>query len=127
MGDGELRIVCFDLMAEWISADKYAASIVPYQAFKTADGDVLLGGGNDRLYGILCDKLGNPEWKVDERFVTNSQRVKNRSTLEALIESETRTKTTQEWLDVLHGSGMPYAAVNDIQGTLTHEHGTVML
>ena len=114
-------------MTNCICADKSLASIVPYQAFKTADGDILLGGGNDRLYGVLCDKLGKPEWKTDERFVTNSQRVKNRSILEGLIESETRTKTTQAWLDVLHGSGMPYAAINDIQGTLNHEHGKVIL
>jgi succinate--hydroxymethylglutarate CoA-transferase len=32
------------------------------------------------------------------------------------------TKTTQEWLDVFEGKGMPYAAVNDVLGTLTHEH-----
>ncbi|KAL8709395.1 MAG: hypothetical protein Q9225_007455 [Loekoesia sp. 1 TL-2023] len=97
-------------------------SIVPYQSFKTRDGDILLGGGNDRLFGILCDKLGKPEWKTDERFNTNSVRVANRVTLEALIEAETRTKTTGQWLDLLNESGMPYAAVNDIQATLNHEH-----
>lgn len=99
------------------------ASIVPYRAFKTADGDLLLGGGNDRLYGILCDKLGKPEWKVDERFFTNSVRVENRHTLESLIEAETKKQTTDTWLAVLEGSGMPYAAINDIQGTLNHRHG----
>ncbi|KAL8644321.1 MAG: hypothetical protein Q9210_007311 [Variospora velana] len=97
-------------------------SIVPYRSFKTRDGDVLLGGGNDRLFGILCDKLGKPEWKTDERFNTNSVRVANRITLEALIEAETRSKTTEEWLRLLDESGMPYAAVNDIQATLSHEH-----
>ncbi|KAL9613177.1 MAG: hypothetical protein Q9167_002254 [Letrouitia subvulpina] len=105
-----------------ISAKMFEASIVPYRSFKTRDGDVLLGGGNDRLFGILCDRLGKPEWKSDERFATNSTRVENRVALEALIEAETRTKTTKEWLDVLNESGMPYAAVNDIQGTLNHEH-----
>jgi succinate--hydroxymethylglutarate CoA-transferase len=50
-------------------------------------------------------------------------RVKNRVELEELIEAETRKKTTQEWLDVLEGSGMPYAAINDIQDTLKHSHG----
>ena len=40
-----------------------------------------------------------------------------------MIEEKTRTKTTEEWLDILDQSGMPYAAVNDIQGTLNHEHG----
>lgn len=100
------------------------ASIVPYKGFATRDGNVLLGGGNDRLFGVLCEKLGKPEWTNNEKFSTNSARVENRIELEALIEAETRTKTTKEWLDVLEGSGMPYAAVNDIQGTLNHEHGT---
>lgn len=97
-------------------------SIVPYRAFKTADGDILVGGGNDRLYGILCERLGKPEWIKDERFVTNAVRVKHRDLLERMIEEETVKKTTQEWLEALDGSGMPYAAINDIQGTLQHEH-----
>jgi succinate--hydroxymethylglutarate CoA-transferase len=99
------------------------ASIVPYKGFKTKDGDILLGGGNDRLYGVICQKLGKPEWIKDERFVTNNVRVKNRVELEDLIEAETIQKTTQEWLDILEGSGMPYAAINDIQATLNHTHG----
>ncbi|MCJ1412229.1 hypothetical protein MMC19_006322 [Ptychographa xylographoides] len=97
-------------------------SIVPYQAFKTADGDILLGGGNDRLFGVLCDRLGKPGWKTDERFMTNSLRVKNRTVLEDLIETTTKSRPTSDWLQILDESGMPYAAVNDIQGTLNHEH-----
>lgn len=100
-------------------------SIVPYQGFKTKDGDILLGGGNDRLFGVLCNKLGKPEWAKDGNYSTNSARVKNRIALEALIEAETKQKTTAEWLEVLDESGMPYAAVNDIQGTLKHEHGNL--
>lgn len=41
-----------------------------------------------------------------------------------MIEETTQQKTTQEWLEIFEGSGMPYAAVNDIQGTLNHKHGT---
>lgn len=98
-------------------------SIVPYKGFETADGSVMLGGGNDRLFGVLCDRLQKPEWKADPKFITNAQRVANRDLLEELITTITKTKTTQEWLDVLDGSGMPYAAVNDIEGTMKHEHG----
>ena len=97
-------------------------SIVPYQSFKTRDGDILLGGGNDRLFRILCEKLGKPEWATDDKFITNTVRVLNRVELEKLIEAETKKKTTAEWLNMLQGSGMPYAAVNDIQRTLHHEH-----
>ena len=97
-------------------------SIVPYKGFKTLDGDIMLGGGNDRLFGIICDKLGRPEWKSDERFVTNDVRVQHRQVLEDMIEKITTTKTTKEWLGVLEGSGMPYAAINDVKDTLEHEH-----
>ncbi|PVI07365.1 caib/baif family protein-like protein [Periconia macrospinosa] len=97
-------------------------SIVPYKAFATLDGDILLGGGNDRLYGILCARLGKPEWASDDRFKTNTLRVQNRDTLENLIESETRKKTTQDWLEILEGCGMPYAPINDVANTLSHEH-----
>ncbi|TDZ20802.1 Succinate--hydroxymethylglutarate CoA-transferase [Colletotrichum orbiculare MAFF 240422] len=97
-------------------------SIVPYRSFKTLEGDILFGGGNDRLYGILCDGLNKPEWKDDPKYKTNAQRVANRVELEALIEEITVTKTTEEWLQVFEGKGMPYAAVNDVQGALEHEH-----
>jgi succinate--hydroxymethylglutarate CoA-transferase len=77
---------------------------------------------------------------MDERFKTNAVRVANRDTLEDLIENETKQKTTQEWLEILEGCGMrksdlphvhmswltgtAYAAINDVQDTLNHEHGT---
>ncbi|CAK3820675.1 related to alpha-methylacyl-coa racemase [Lecanosticta acicola] len=97
-------------------------SIVPYKAFKTSDGDILLGGGNDRLFGVLCDKIGKPEWATDDKFKTNADRVKRRDELEDLIEGVTRSKTTEEWLKILEGSGMPYAPINDVKTTLEHEH-----
>lgn len=95
-------------------------SIVPYKGFETKDGDVMIGGGNDRLFGILCDKLKKPEWPTDPRFKTNGDRVKNRVVLEEMIAEVTRTKTTGQWLEVFEGSGMPYAAVNDVKDTLEH-------
>ncbi|TGO84721.1 hypothetical protein BPOR_0473g00050 [Botrytis porri] len=97
-------------------------SIVPYRSYKTKDGDVLFGGGNDRLFGLLCNGLGRPEWKEDPKFVINTARVAHREELDSSIEKITQDKTTKEWLDIFEGSGLPYAAINDIQGTLNHEH-----
>lgn len=95
---------------------------MPYKSFKTKDGDILFGGGNDRLFGVLCDGLGAPQWKEDAKFKTNADRVANRNELEGKIEAISSQKTTQEWLEVFEGSGMPYAAVNDVQDTLNHSH-----
>lgn len=97
-------------------------SIVPYKGFETKDGDIMLGGGNDRLFGVLCKRMGKEDWADDPRFKTNGDRVKNRDVLEEMITEVTKTKTTAEWLDVLEGSGMPYAAVNDVKDTLEHVH-----
>ncbi|RDW65037.1 hypothetical protein BP6252_10688 [Coleophoma cylindrospora] len=97
-------------------------SVVPYRAFKTSDGDFLVGGANDRLFGLLCIGLKKPEWASDERFVTNDRRVANRDILEAWIEEITMTKTTEQWLDIFDGTGLPYAKVNDLWDTLNHEH-----
>ncbi|KAG7121495.1 Succinate--hydroxymethylglutarate CoA-transferase like protein [Verticillium longisporum] len=97
-------------------------SVVPYRAFKSSDGDILFGGGNDRLFAILAKGLGRPEWATDDRFATNSARVKHRAVLEKWIEEVTRTKTTQEWLDIFDGTGLPYAKVNDLMDTTQHRH-----
>ncbi|KAI5777837.1 CoA-transferase family III domain-containing protein [Geopyxis carbonaria] len=96
-------------------------SIVPYESFPTKDGNILLGGGNDRLYGILCETIGEPLWASDSRFKTNALRVEHRHTLVPMIADKIKMKTTKQWLGIFNNSGMPYAPINDIQTTLSHE------
>ena len=110
------------------SNGKYAhfgtiASVVPYRSFKTSNGHFLVGAANDRLFGLFCAGLGKPEWATDKRFATNPDRVAHRDILEPWIEVVTKMKTTEEWLDIFEGTGMPYAKVNDLLDTVTHEHG----
>ncbi|OJJ60103.1 hypothetical protein ASPSYDRAFT_57558 [Aspergillus sydowii CBS 593.65] len=97
-------------------------SVVPYQSFATKDGDIFVGGANDRLFNILCTRLQKPEWASDPRFLTNTDRVTNRTALETLIEAETRKSTTSEWTKRFEGSGLPFAVVNDVKQTMEHEH-----
>lgn len=97
-------------------------SIVPYRGFKAKDGDIMIGCGNDKLFGILCDKLGKPEWKRDPRFVTNKDRVHNRDLLESMIADLVSEDTVSGWCARLEDSGMPYAPINDVLDSLNHEH-----
>jgi succinate--hydroxymethylglutarate CoA-transferase len=123
--DGAPRIVSlgFESFSAFSPVTKDCqASIVPYKGFKTRDGNIMIGGGNDRLFGVMCDRLSKPEWKTDPKFKTNNVRVENRKELESLIEEVTQTKKTKEWLAIFEGSGMPYAAINDVKDTLEHEH-----
>lgn len=60
------------------------ASIVPYQAFRTADGGwLVVGGGNDAQYRELCKRIGRLDLLDEEEYKTNAQRVKNRKRLVA--------------------------------------------
>lgn len=68
--------------------------------------------------------MGKQEWIDDERFAVNSARVEYRNILEPAIEEITMSKTTQEWLEIFDGTGLPYAKVNDLMDTLNHDHGT---
>jgi succinate---hydroxymethylglutarate CoA-transferase len=86
-------------------------SIVPYQGFRTANGMIMIGAGNDRQFVILCDGISRPDLSSNVKFLTNSLRVENREELLHAIQEELTKKSTEEWLDIFEGKGMPYAAI----------------
>ena len=85
----------------------------PYQAIRCADGYITLGAANDRLFERLADLLEHPEWKRDERFATDSQRVENREVLAAEIEKVTLEKTRSYWLEQLVRQDIPCGPINN--------------
>ena len=89
-------------------------SIVPYQTFPTADGNMLLAVGNDGQFERFCGVIGKPEWAKDERFATNKARVINREVLVPMISDVTRTKATVQWVDALEGKAVPCGPVNQM-------------
>jgi crotonobetainyl-CoA:carnitine CoA-transferase CaiB-like acyl-CoA transferase len=88
--------------------------LVPYQAFPSKDGHVVISAGTNKIYRELCAALGRPDLAEDQRFLTNQKRVQNRSTLVAEISKATSRRTTAEWLSKLEGAGVPCAPVNTI-------------
>ena len=48
-------------------------NLVPYQLFRTRDGALIAGAGNDRQFGALCAVLGVPDLATDNRFRTNAE------------------------------------------------------
>lgn len=90
------------------------ANIVPYKVMPAADGFFILAVGNDRQFKSFCDYAGAPELAEDPRFVTNSDRVKNREALYALLPEVTKRKTQQEWVDGLAGIHVPSGPVNSL-------------
>ncbi|HEX9396427.1 MAG TPA: CaiB/BaiF CoA-transferase family protein [Burkholderiales bacterium] len=89
-------------------------NIVPYQPFRSADGEVIVACGNDNLFRKFCDAAGCPELASDPRFATNGKRVENRKELTALIQKIFVKKKTAEWLPLLEAAGVPNGPINDV-------------
>ena len=89
-------------------------NIVPYQPFRSSDGEVIIACGNDNLFRRFCDAAGCPALAADTRFATNGKRVENRAELTRLIEEIFSRKTTAEWLPLLEYAGVPNGPINDI-------------
>jgi len=88
-------------------------SIVPYQTFEAGDGKFLLvAGGNDRLFKILCEVMDMEHLIIDPMYVSNTVRVENRETLVPIIQERLLTKPRDAWLSKLMESGFPCAPVN---------------
>lgn len=95
----------------------------PYQGFKTQDGFILIGAGNQKLWEKFClHVVHKPEWLTDERFLTNSIRAKNASQLEIEIEEILSEHPSSYWLDLLDASGVPSGPIYSYDQTLNDEH-----
>ncbi len=90
------------------------ANIVPYQSFQASDAWFVIAVGNDRQFERLCEVIDNPELAHDSRFVTNSDRVKNREELIDLLKPIFLEKTASEWLSALENAGIPCGPINTL-------------
>lgn len=97
-------------------------SLVPYQDFPTADGNMLLAIGNDGQFARFCAAAGQPGWSQDKRFATNTLRVANRAQLIPAMEAVTRTRTTADWVALLGDKAVPCGPINTVAQAFDDEH-----
>ena len=89
-------------------------NIVPYQAFQTADGYLMLAVGNDSQFANCCALLGCPEIAEDPRYSTNSARIENRDELIQIIAERLTDETTAYWLDQFASLHIPAGPINNL-------------
>jgi crotonobetainyl-CoA:carnitine CoA-transferase CaiB-like acyl-CoA transferase len=90
-------------------------NIVPYQAFATADGHIIIAIGNDAQFRQLCDAVGAPALSGDPRFQTNSSRVIHRGDLIPILEGLLAARPTKTWIALLEPTGVPCGPINTIE------------
>jgi CoA:oxalate CoA-transferase len=95
-------------------------SITPFEAFHTADGDLIIAAGNDGLFFKLAHALDRADLAANPLFKTNALRNQHQEALRAEIESVLRTKETCHWINVLEAAGVPCGPVNNVEQALSH-------
>ncbi|WP_299046521.1 CoA transferase [uncultured Tateyamaria sp.] len=105
-------------------------NIVPYDAFATSDGHVLVAVGNDSQFVRFCDAIGAPELGTDPRYATNLKRIENRVTLTAALTPLLAAMTKDDLLGKMHSVKVPGGPIHDVAEALKSDQakarGTVV-
>jgi len=99
-----------------------AAGIVPYQAFRTRSGWLVIAAGNDRIFASLCDVMTRPDLATDPRFLTNGDRVRNKHELLPLIEEFALRYDSDALSALLDNALIPNAPVREVREVVSDEH-----
>jgi len=68
-------------------------NLVPYETFRTADGELAVAVGGERQWPRLCEAIGLPGLAVDPRFASH---------------------TTADWAAILDRADIPWGPINDV-------------
>ena len=99
---------------------------MPFQAFETKTGPLIVAAGNDRLFAKLAAVLGHPEWPKDPRFATNAARVERKDALLPEIDAIFLTRSKGEWIDLLEAEGVPCAVINSLPDAVAHPQAVAL-
>jgi crotonobetainyl-CoA:carnitine CoA-transferase CaiB-like acyl-CoA transferase len=95
----------------------------PYQAYKTKDGYVTVGAGNNKLWKNFCTMvIDKPEWLVDPRFAKLSARLAHIDALEREIEAILMTQLTAHWVEKLDAADVPAGPVYGYEEIMNDPH-----
>lgn len=97
-------------------------NLVPYQAFQTSDGNLMIAVGNDRQFAACMACLGCPEVADDEAFASNAARLHNRVSLVEKMQTILGAETTAHWLEEFGAHGVPAGPINDIGEVLSNAY-----
>jgi crotonobetainyl-CoA:carnitine CoA-transferase CaiB-like acyl-CoA transferase len=89
-------------------------NIVPYQAFATSDGHIVVAVGSDVQFARLAAVLGLPELSADPRFATNTARVENRAALIPVLSRKIGSWPKRDLLRALEEQRIPAGPINDM-------------
>ncbi len=97
-------------------------AIAPYQAVRSADGWFTFGANSQAHWLRCCEALGLERLANDPRFVSNDDRMANRSALIAEIEAVTATAPSAHWTERLSAAGIPCGPIQTFDRVFGDPH-----
>jgi crotonobetainyl-CoA:carnitine CoA-transferase CaiB-like acyl-CoA transferase len=99
----------------------------PYEAYRTADGYlVIVGTGGRNSWEELCRVLGLERLQEDPRFASNADRVANAEALRAELEAVLGSRASAEWVPELEAAGVACAPVQRLSQVLASEQARAL-
>ena len=96
------------------------ATVIPYDLFDAADGQLVVAIGNDRQFARFARELmQRPDLAEDRRFATNAARVENRAALMAEMRPTIAEKPAEFWIEVMQAARIPCARVRSVGEALS--------
>jgi CoA:oxalate CoA-transferase len=88
--------------------------LTPFQAYPTRDGYLVVAAARDPFWQKFCKVIGREDLVTDARFKENPVRTKNHKELEKEVIEALKSKTTEEWVDLMIREDIPCGPVNTV-------------
>jgi len=91
-------------------------SVVPYQAFQTADGDLVVAVFGESFWAPLCRAMALED--LIDRYPDNATRHTCRQEVVERLQRRFLERTTDEWVEAIWAAGVPGGPVNTVDRVL---------
>ena len=95
--------------------------LAPYGIFQTSDGEVAVAPAGDKFCNIFLECTDLTNLLENELYRDNANRMKNRETLNEIINKKMKTKSSQYWIDILNEAGCPAAKIVSLPDALNSQ------
>ena len=92
----------------------------PYQVFATASSWIAIGAANQRNWELLVKAMNRADLLQVPEFATNADRKAHLAQLVATLTATFKTRTTEEWLQLLDEAGVPCGPVLTLDEVYQH-------
>ena len=95
--------------------------LAPYGIFQTSDGEVAVAPASDKFCNIFLECIDLTNLLENNLYKNNSNRMKNRESLNEIINKKMKTKTSQYWIHILNEAGCPAAKIVSLPDALNSQ------